>query len=126
MVEVALALGIVGGILIPLLGLMSMGFTTLKDANTDVRAQLIAQKIIGAAQMLPYGQLEDRQYHLDNEGNPVAAAGAVYNAEVKVWKTPADNFLGSPNAARISVTITGSAVQNTPRIYSATIANLGT
>ncbi len=125
LVEIAISIGIVCIGFIPLLGLLSIGFGSLHDSNTDTRSSLIAQKIIAAAQMIPYGQLTNQTYLLDLDGNTVPATSAVYRATMRVTKLASDNVLNSPNAARVSVSITGSALKNQERVYTATVVNLG-
>lgn len=120
-----MALGIIAFVVIPLLGLMSIGFTTMKNSNADVRSAIIAQKIIGEAQMIPYDQLRDNIYFIDFEGKEVAEQQAVFQAQLNVSKAPAGDIISSPNAARVSVAISGDALQNQERVYSTTVFNLG-
>jgi len=125
LVEVAMALGVVSVVAIPLLGLLVVGFGTMQTSNAEVRSSVIAQKIVAAAQMMPYGELTNRVYSLDFEGREVPAAEAVFRAELRVLKQPAGNIVDSPNVARVSVTIGGPAVNNEERVYSEILVNLG-
>lgn len=122
LVEVVLALGIVGVAFVPLLGLLSVGFSTMKESNVDVKAALIAQRLIAAAQMVPYDQLDSQTQYLDYEGKEVPQAESVFTAQI-IPST--QSVLGSPNLKKVTVTLTGPAVQNDPRVFSSTVANLG-
>jgi len=122
LVEVCLALGIIGAAFIPLLGLLSVGFSTMKESNLDVKTSLIAQKILAAAQMVPYGTLSASTKYLDFDGNEVAAANSVFQAQVAAAP---DNLLGSANLKTVTVTLTGSGVQGRPRVFAASVANIG-
>lgn len=124
LVEVALALGILSFALIPLLGLMATGFHTLRDSNAEVRASLIAQKIIAAAQMVPFSSLQDQSYQMDYEGNSVTVSNdAVFHANMTV--TRGGGLLDSTNTARVRVIITGSPLGGLPYILSETVSNMG-
>ncbi len=122
LVEVTLALGVVGAAFIPLLALLSVGFATLKESNADVKAALIAQRVLASAQMAPFDALSGATLYLDFEGREVASREAVIQARLNVSAT---NFLNSTNLRRVSVTLNGTAFQNQARVFSATVANLG-
>jgi len=124
LVEVCLAIGIIGTAFIPLLALLSAGFSTMKDSNVDVKASLIAQKLLAAAQMVPFSKLsklEEKPKYLDYDGNEVEKDRAVFEASVTSSGT---NLLGSSNLLRVTVTLTGPAVENRPRIFSSTVAKI--
>lgn len=122
LVEVTLAMGIIGVAFIPLLGLLSVGFTTMKDSNLDVRAALIAQRMLAAAQMVPFGTLSSTNKYLDYDGKDVQASEAVFTA---VLQPSTNNVLGSTNLKNVTVTLTGSALENRPRVFASTVVNLG-
>jgi len=117
-----LALGIVGVAFIPLLGLLSVGFKTMKESNVDVRTALIAQRMLAAAQMVPFGTLRATTKHLDYDGKEVPASEAVFTA---AFQPSSNNVLGSSNLKNVTVTLTGPAVENRPRVFASTVANLG-
>jgi len=91
-----------------------------------VRSAIIAQKIIASAQMLPFAQLASTNYSLDIEGKAVAAQEAVFQASLSVTKQPAGNIITSSNVARVSVEVTGPAMNNERRVYSEILVNLDT
>jgi uncharacterized protein (TIGR02598 family) len=124
LVEVVLALGLISAVFIPLLGMLSVGFSTMKESNVDVKAALIAQKYIAAAQMVPFAKLQASTKYLDYEGTEVPQAEAAFTALIEPGST--DNFLGSANIKNIKVTLTGSGIQtNSPRVFCSTVANIG-
>lgn len=124
LVEVTMAMGIIAVAFIPLLGLLSVGFSTMKASNVDVRTALIAQRMLAAAQMLPYGDLSTNSTtnYFDYDGKEVPASEAAFTA---AFQPSTNNVLGSPNLRNVTVTLTGSAVENRPRIYASTVVNLG-
>jgi len=125
LVEVVLALGLISAVFIPLLGMLSVGFSTMKESNVDVKAALIAQKYIAAAQMVPFAKLQASTNYLDYEGTKVdSQTEATFTAVIEPGST--DNFLGSANIKNIKVTLTGSGIQtNSPRVFCSTVANIG-
>ncbi len=122
LVEVVLALGIIGAAFIPLLGLLSVGFLTMKESNLDVKSALIAQKFLAGAQLVPYAELGDTTHYLDYDGNEVPETDSAYT--VQLVSSP-DNLLGSASLKKVTLTLTGPAVEHRPRVYSSTVANLG-
>ena len=126
LVEVALALGVISAMAIPLLALLVSGFQTIKASNAEVRSAMIAQKIIASAQMLSYAELADADYTLDYEGGRgVPLQEAAFRVGLQVFKQPQGNIFSSKNMARVSVTITGPALNNEKRVFSGIIANPG-
>lgn len=127
LVEVALALGVLCVAVIPLLGLMSSGFQTLKDSNTEMRAAMIGQKILAAAQMVPFDDLDHdlngKVIHLDYEGSETAQGEAVFHVETTVMQ--GGGFLGSSRLAKVVVRIDGPALGNAIYTLAGTIANMG-
>jgi len=131
LIEVTMALGIIGFSILPLVKLMSVGFVTMQDANSDVRAAIIARQVIAEAQRTPYGQLTDSgPIAMDYEGNPVAAgkaADAVFEVYLRV--NPGSGgvveLLDSPNVSRLQVIVGGAALGNRPRVFNAVLANTG-
>jgi len=126
LVEVTIVLGVISVAAIPVLALLVTGFQTMKNSNADVRSAIIAQKIIASAQMLPFAQLASTNYSLDIEGKAVAAQEAVFQASLSVTKQPAGNIITSSNVARVSVEVTGPAMNNERRVYSEILVNLDT
>jgi len=124
LVEVVLALGVITAVFIPLLGMLSVGFSTMRESNVDVKASLIAQKCFAAAQMVPFDRLEASTKYLDYEGTEVPQSEAAFTAVIEPGNL--NNFLGSSNLKLIKVTLTGAGIQaNAPRVYCSTVANLG-
>lgn len=122
--EIAISLGILSVAIIPLMGLLSVGFSTMRDSQSEMRITIVAQKLLAEAQMTPFTQLKNQTYLLDLDGNRVSSLDAVIEARLNVEKGSAANFLGSANAAQVSVSLKGTAVTG-ERIFSATVANLG-
>ena len=123
LVEVVLALGVIVAVFIPLLGLLSGGLAMMKESNVDVKTSLIAQKFLAAAQMVPYAKLAPSQKFLDYDGNEVSEANSVFT--VNIVPAPTVNLLGSSNLTRVTVTFLGPGVENRPRIFASSVANLG-
>ncbi len=125
LIEVAMAAGIVSAVIIPLLGLMAIGLSTFKASSSEMRSALIAQKLIGANQMMPYDQLAGRTLLLDFDGNEVRGEDAIFRATVLVEKNPAGGIVQSTNAARVSVLLSGPALQNQTNTFSSLVVNRG-
>jgi uncharacterized protein (TIGR02598 family) len=125
LVEVALSLGIICIAVIPLMGLLTVGFDSAMESTGEVRASIIAQKIMTEVGMSSYSQLQSRTYFLDSFCNEVDEAESVFTATLVVQKGPSSNLLVSPSLARITIDITGPALRNNRYIHSATIADTG-
>ena len=124
LVEVVLALGIISAVFIPLLGMLSVGFSTMKESNIDVRVSLIAQKCLASAQMVPFVNLQTATNYLSYEGTEVSKSEAAFIAVIE--PVSAANLLGSANIKNVRVTVSGAGIQtNRPRVFSSTVANLG-
>lgn len=124
LIEIAIALGVISAGMIPLLGLMSVGFSTMKESQSQMQSSIIAQEIIGDAQTAAFDSLETRQYYMDLEGREVAPGDAAFIVDVTVEKGPTSGIVRSQNAARIEVAVSGPAVGGT-NVYSSIAANLG-
>lgn len=125
LVEVAIALGIVGFVAIPMVGLLLSGFRTIQLSNSEMRSAIIAQRMIANAQMQPFAILSDKVLNLDSEGLEVPSEDAVFQVRMQVAKNPAGDVITSPNLARLSVSVTGRAMQNETKVYSGIVANVG-
>ena len=125
LVEVVLALGLISAVFIPLLGMLSIGFSALKESNMDVKASLIAQKVLASAQLVPYGKLQGATKFLNYDGNEVPETESVFTVTIAPDNLPTNNVLQSPSLTTMRVTISGPAVNNGQRIFASTIANLG-
>jgi uncharacterized protein (TIGR02598 family) len=127
LVEVVLALGLISAVFIPLLGMLSIGFSALKESNVDVKASLIAQKVLASAQLVPYGKLQGAPTtnFLNYDGNEVPEKESVFTVTIVPDNVPTNNVLQSPSLTTMRVTISGPAVNNGQRIFASTIANLG-
>lgn len=125
LVEVAIALGIIGFTILPMVAMLGSGFQTVQQSNSEMRSALIAQKIMGAAQMVPFENLSDTNYQFDLEGVEVPAQLAVFEVSLRVTKNTAGDIISSPNLAKLSVTVTGKALNNQQRGYSGMAANQG-
>ncbi|MEI8313490.1 MAG: hypothetical protein WCH98_22300 [Verrucomicrobiota bacterium] len=128
LVEVVLALGLISAVFIPLLGMLSIGFSAFKESNVDVKASLIAQKVLAAAQLVPYGKLQGgpTTNFLNYDGNEaLSEKESVFTVTIAPDNVPTNNILKSPSLTRIKVTVSGPAVNNRERIFASTIANLG-
>lgn len=125
LVEVVLALGIISAVFIPLLGMLSIGFSSFKESNVDVKASLIAQKVLAAAQLVPYGKLQGATKYLNYDGNEVSQTESVFTVTIAPDNAPTSNPLQSPSLTTMRVIISGPGVNNRQRIFASTIANLG-
>jgi|GEM_PF-1692733 uncharacterized protein (TIGR02598 family) len=125
LVEVVLALGIIGFAFIPTMGFISQGFSTLRDSNVDVKTALIAQKCMAEAQLTSYTNLVNTNKYFDMEGRVLTnSSAAIFKAEVK-YELPTNTIVESTNFKKVTVTLTGSGVENRARVFSSTVANLG-
>lgn len=123
LVEVTLALGVIGAAFIPLIGLLSVGLSALRESQVDVKTALIAQRLLAEAQLVPFDQLGGVTEYLDIEGNKVAQGNSVFTAVLTVQN--AAGALGSTNLKQITITLNGTAVGERPRVFASTAANLG-
>ena len=126
LVEVAIALGVVSASMIPVLGLLAIGFGTMREAYVEMRSALIAQKESAAFQLIPFSKLAGLSIsnnYYEIEGLPVAQSNAVFTVARSLSLTNA--FVQSSNSARLEVRVSGPAVQNRTNTYGFTIGNLG-
>jgi uncharacterized protein (TIGR02598 family) len=127
LVEVVLALGIIGFAFIPTMGFISQGFSTLRDSNVDVKTALIAQKCMAEAQLTSYTNLVTTTNYFDMDGRVLTnsnSSAAIFKAVVR-YEPPTNTILISTNIKNVTVTLTGSGVENRARFFSSTVANLG-
>jgi len=124
LIEVAMTLGIVSAVLIPLIALYSLSLSILRDSNADVRSSLIAQKWIADARMRPFDQLAQiPEQWFDETGERAATAAGAYRARMEVEK--GIGLFGSENVARITVHVSGPALAEREQTHSIIVANLG-
>lgn len=125
LVEVVLAAGIVGVVIVPLISLMAIGLRTHKASSAETRGALIAQKIIAENQMMPFDKISGSDHFVDFEGNEVPQENAVFRATVLIEKDPPNGIVRSGNIARVSVLLSGPALQNHTNTFSSLVVNRG-
>lgn len=128
LIETAIALGIVSFCLLAIAGLTTTSLHTMSDANSDVRATVIAAKVIGEAELSSWQNLDQLNHQVrwfDASGREVPQSEAAYRTELAVTKNKPQGALISPNAAFLEVTITGSALKGQSKHYTSLQANLG-
>jgi uncharacterized protein (TIGR02598 family) len=127
LIEIAIALGIVAFALIPVLGVMPIGLTTLRDTvDTQVTAQ-IAQTIVNQAEQADYNSLASTTtpYYFDEQGDLLNnSTNALYSAQLAVnepTSIPGSLATSSSNLATLTITVQCTTTKAT-RIQSALVA----
>jgi uncharacterized protein (TIGR02598 family) len=83
LIEVAIALGIVSFVLIPIIGLLPMGLATIQASENQTVMAGIAQQIRGQLQEITFSSvatLPQTTYYYTNEGVPTASSSGGYYA----------------------------------------------
>lgn len=106
LVEVALALGVTSFALMSMLGVMSVGLTTVKDASDQtMHAQILAQ-MSAAVSQIPFDDIEgfseQSPFFFDQTGRKVAPTAAMYRVrlQAEVGASYPDSPADLANAAR--------------------------
>lgn len=105
LVEVVLAIGIVSFAMVSILGLIPVGLHTFRSAmDLSVEAG-IAQKLVADVQRTDFQNLQSTNLSFDDQGVPVAPAGAVFTAQVAPPQALAADGIMQSNAAARTVLI---------------------
>ena len=99
LIEVTMAIGIVSFCLLTVMGLLSVGSSTLKQAVDQTVESQIAQKLAGEILLTPYSQLTKyagTNIYFDDAGSSVAAVSDP-RYKVQIFLTN-PNYPGSANA----------------------------
>ena len=109
LVEVTMAIGLVGVCVLTLLGIMPIGLDTMRDAmDTTVRAQ-IAQRVAGEALLMPSSKLGDyigkSPFFFSQEGLAQTSRDTSTRFEVTLLKRPTV-YPGSSQAEDLDKSIT--------------------
>lgn len=105
LVEISLALGIICFAFIPLLGLLSLGMSTMRSASDESTATRIIQKIGNEVQQSDFDTLltsaSPRYFDAQSRELPASAkAESIYQAQILVLADP-----GTPHLKRIVVQV---------------------
>jgi len=125
LVEVVIALGIASFVLVPLMGLMSVGIDAFRSANDTSIMTQINQRIVSELQQTDFSRLitdksdnpipagsaglKDSRY-FDDQGNEIVAAsrpdGAIYEVNTRIAPEPAlPGTSNNPNLATVTVQV---------------------
>ncbi|CAN5346321.1 hypothetical protein BH09VER1_BH09VER1_27950 [soil metagenome] len=105
LVEVVLAIGIVSFAMVSILGLIPVGLHTFRSAmDLSVEAG-IAQKLVADVQRTDFQNLQSTNFCFDDQGIPVAPAGAVFTAQVAQPQALAADGIMQSNASAWTVLI---------------------
>lgn len=99
LIEVAFSLGIVSFALVSIMGLLSFGLTTCRNAISSTVESHIVQAISNDILLTDFANLAslaDRTYAYDNEGRLVTAGGDSVIYTTKVTFQPLDNLQSFP------------------------------
>ena len=112
LVEVTLALGIMGFALVALLGLLPAGLSTFHSATVNSTGTQIAQRLLNEAQQTDFDQLVatvPMVRYFDDQGDELTAANkaqAIYNTNVVVApSTTLPGGAANPNLATVFVQV---------------------
>jgi len=118
LIEIAIALGILAFALIPVLGLMPIGLTTLRDTVDTTVSARIAQTVVNQAQQADYNSLPvtgGTTYYFDEQGDLIPnstgalSTGALYKASLQIGEPtaiPSGNLgITSMDLATLTITV---------------------
>jgi uncharacterized protein (TIGR02598 family) len=126
LVEVTLALGIVGFAVLAVMGLLPAGLETLRGGMDDTIRTQIVRGLAGQAILTRFEDIEDGEFHFDAEGIPVSGDG-YFVARVRVGEP---RYPGSASAVDIDSSLIELAIEIGSRgrgtnIYSVYVAKSG-
>lgn len=78
LVEIALALGIVAFVLLSLVGLMSVGLDSGKEAQIETLKATVARTVMASLQTNQFQTFSSQKYRFDFEGSTNVSADSVY------------------------------------------------
>ena len=99
LIEVVIALGIMGFALVSILGLMTVGLHSSKTSREYTLLSAMAQEVIADVRSQPYDTLATQTYTFDEEGNLTTGTDAVY--ECKTQFAPVNP--NQPGLTRVSL-----------------------
>ena len=108
LVEITLAMGIISVVIVSMLGTMSVGLSTIKDAADDtMHAQLLA-RLSATARQTPFPQIEALAaagpFDFDSSGQPTTLSGnARYRATLQAAAGAQDSYPGAPAGSNPAV-----------------------
>ena len=139
LIEVTLALGIIGFAFVALFGMLPVGLSQFSGAVSDMVTTQIAQGVLASSRQANFTQIAAGTNYYDDQGKQLETQGSgssVYNAVVTVnyfdqvalplVNTPTPSAdKGAAVAAIVKVVITKVSAPHSPRTATAVIANNG-
>jgi uncharacterized protein (TIGR02598 family) len=126
LVEVTLALGLVGFAVLAVIGLLPGGLSTLRQSMEQTVEAQIVQSIAAQSVITPFKQMSTNDQYFDDEGLPSTAAEARYTAKVTF---PPSTYPGSSISADIESSLATVRIQlvsrQESRFYTLKVANSG-
>lgn len=132
LIEITLALGIVCFSMLPILGLLPIGLSTLSDAATRTGEANIAKEISSELQQVPLSYINSllqQTYYYDRSGTPVQnAQDAFFSASFALGSPEVPGLPTGYTSIAKTVTVTLRYPQNIPttaqktRVFSLLIA----
>jgi len=129
LIEVTIALGIFAFAMVPVIGLVSTGMTTLRD-SMDVTVQIdLVRKTAGEAMRIPFTNLsaafDNKLFYFDDEGVQQTSSNAqtIFVARAAVTAPPSLLTSDGSIAQLLKVTVYHFADTNNKTVYSQLIVN---
>ncbi len=126
LVEVAVAMAIMGFGLLSIVGLVPMGLTNFRQAMNNTVESQIVQGITSELQLTSFKNLAAGTNYYDAEGNLTKVTSqAVYTAKVALNPVGGTSFpMSLPSSAHsVTITIGNKSHANVSRTYSVIVAN---
>lgn len=124
LIEVTLAIGVVSFAVVSILGTLSVGLTTIKDAKKDVTHAQIISQISSSVYQSPFDQLEafasNGPFFFDQAGRQLDSSNnALYRATLAVSAGTASTYPGAQSVTNAAKTV---SIAITPLLGGATNA----
>ena len=108
LIEVTMAVGVISVMIVSMLGVMTVGLTTIKDASDDTMHAQILARLASAAQQTPFNQIDglatSGPLTFDEAGRTTSEhQSSIYRATLEVRNGAADSYPGAPTTASTSV-----------------------
>ena len=132
LVEVVLALGVVSFGLVSLMGLLTVGLKTFRDAMTTTTESEISQQLSNQLQLASFSALENTNqssyYYFTEEGCATNAGSAIYSARIDPpvkFTVPGGDTSATPNTLKLVIYIWSKTSPQTTNAVPVQIANNG-
>lgn len=117
LVEVALALGVVSFAVLSMLGVVTVGLTTVKDATEQTMHAQIVKHVGSTVLQTPFDQIksfaEESPFYFDQAGREVSnAAASIYQVELKFKE--GGSYPGAPSNLSNSMSTVQIKVETRP------------